>query len=112
VAGAPGYSVELLPDGSSRLALPDGSVRPLAGPPPPAAAVPAQPPARRPPPAPRPEDLQLYVLENGIVSIPKSAVVTAVEADRVITHDGSTTRVYHSSGRIETTSLTGNDHDD
>jgi hypothetical protein len=97
VAGRKGHWVVFEPDGSSYLEAPDGTRTRLAsaaeGPPPP-------PPPQRATPERRPG--QLVVCDEGVVDVPKNAVITLVAADKVVTHepDGSSV-TYFTDGRVE-----------
>jgi hypothetical protein len=106
VAGQPGYTIVVQPDGSSYLEGPDGKmVRQLAD---------ASPLIKDDvidrisqklitPTEKRPSLGQLIVCDNGVVDVPTDAVITFIGTDRVVTHspDG-TSNIYYTSGKIET----------
>jgi hypothetical protein len=107
VGGAEGFAVVVAPDGSSRLEAPDGSKVELTT----AEPVVATPAAERvikqvvsrlETPTPGALAGQLLVLDRGVVTVPRGAVITYMGADRVIVHeDDNTSTIYYISGAIE-----------
>jgi hypothetical protein len=109
VSGSDGFWVVINPDGSGHLERPDGSRTPLAvkgelGPPPAEAVVRKI--ERRlmahGRPAIKKEVGHLIVCDDGVVDVPKDAVITFVGRDKVVTHaaDGSSV-VYYTDGRVD-----------
>lgn len=104
VTGAPGFFVVIGPDGASYIESPDGARKKLAD-------------ADRGPEKVSSEPVfskvmkrleqkkaglgQLVVCDEGVVDVPKGAIITFVGKDKVVTHnaDGSST-VYFTDGRI------------
>jgi hypothetical protein len=101
IGGAKGYNVVIRPDGSAALESPDGESRSLAAAPEPTVPAPGVPPVTQER-ARRPEDGQIVVLEAGVVSVPRDAVITYTGRDRLVTHQGDgSSIVYHADGRVE-----------
>jgi len=110
IAGAPGYSVVVNPDGTSYLDGPDGRQELVDRT---QAALPDERELNKrigerlrrssTPVVTQKEGLgQLVVLDDGVVDIPKGLVITFTAADRlvVLNEDGAST-VYHVNGKIE-----------
>jgi hypothetical protein len=105
VSGAKGFYIVINPDGSSYMEGPEGKKTSLTGALPKASGAPdtlvdkvvgrmADLPVKA-------EVGQLVVCDNGVVDVPKNAVITYIGEDKVVTHnsDGSST-VYFVDGRV------------
>jgi uncharacterized protein YjdB len=107
VAGAPGFFVVLKRDGSSELLDPEGKRTPLAAPgkmlDKDVTQIQKAVAAQLNKPAKKVAVGQLVVLEKGVVDVPKDAIITYLDTDRLITlaTDGSST-VYKVDGSVET----------
>src|SRR5262245_41414042 len=109
VAGAEGFSIVIFPDGTSQLESPTGKRtnlvdRAFAGMPTEAALF-QQLNAKLMGPRPQPRRTtleQLIVLDEGVVDIPRDAVVTFTAKDRLVAlHADGTSMVHYVDGRIE-----------
>lgn len=97
IAGLPDHYILLYKDGLAELVKPDGTKTVITTPEPDEKVIPIP-----KPPAPKLE--QLIVTEEGIVNVPKGAIITGIEKGSVTTYnpkDGSVI-IYFANGRVET----------